>query len=102
MMMTRKIKIAAAQYPLDELKDLAAYEAKITRWVDEAVSAGAGLLVFPEYGAMELSSIGGNASDVQSGGACVRQCYGLRRAGSSAGLRRETQRIGGQLGNGNG
>ena len=48
MMMTRKIKIAAAQYPLDELKDLAAYEAKITRWVEEAVSAGAGLLVFPE------------------------------------------------------
>ena len=50
MMMTRKIKIAAAQYPLDELKDLAAYEAKITRWVEEAVAAGAGLLVFPEYG----------------------------------------------------
>jgi hypothetical protein len=36
MMMTRKIKIAASQYPLDELKDLAAYEAKITRWVEEA------------------------------------------------------------------
>ena len=64
--MTRKIKIAAAQYPLDELKDLAAYEAKITRWVEEAVSAGAGLLVFPEYGSMELASIGGNASDVQA------------------------------------
>ena len=59
--MTRKIKIAAAQYPLDELKDLAAYEAKITRWVEEAVNAGAGLLVFPEYGSMELASIGGKA-----------------------------------------
>ena len=64
--MTRKIKIAAAQYPLDELKDLDAYEAKITRWVEEAVSAGAGLLVFPEYGSMELASIGGKASDVQA------------------------------------
>jgi predicted amidohydrolase len=66
MMMTRKIKIAASQYPLDELKDLAAYEAKITRWVDEAVGAGAGLLVFPEYGAMELAGIGGKAGDVQA------------------------------------
>ena len=64
--MTRKIKIAAAQYPLDELKDLAAYEAKITRWVGEAVGAGARLLVFPEYGSMELASIGAAASDVQA------------------------------------
>ena len=62
--MTRKIKIAAAQYPLDELKSLAAYEAKITRWVEEAVTAGARLLVFPEYGAMELAAIGGHAGDV--------------------------------------
>jgi predicted amidohydrolase len=66
MMMTRKIKIAAAQYPLDELKDLQAYEAKITRWVEEAVNAGAGLLVFPEYGSMELASIGGKAGEVQA------------------------------------
>ena len=64
--MTRKIKIAAAQYPLDELKSLADYEAKITRWVDEAVAAGAGLLVFPEYGSMELAGIGGKAGDVQA------------------------------------
>ena len=63
--MTRKIKIAAAQYPLDELKDLHAYEAKITRWVEEAVAAGAKLLVFPEYGSMELASIDGKAGDVQ-------------------------------------
>jgi hypothetical protein len=61
LMMTRKIKIAAAQYPLDELKDLRAYQAKITRWVEEAVVAGANLLVFPEYGSMELASIGGKA-----------------------------------------
>ena len=64
--MTRKIKIAAAQYPLDELKSISAYEAKITRWVEEAVEQGAGLLVFPEYGSMELASIGGKASDVQA------------------------------------
>jgi predicted amidohydrolase len=64
--MTRKIKIAAAQYPLDELKDIAAYETKITRWVGDAVSAGAKLLVFPEYGAMELASIGGLAANVEA------------------------------------
>ena len=66
LMMTRKIKVAAAQYPLDELKDLIAYETKITRWVAEAVEAGAGLLVFPEYGSMELAGIGSRAGDVQT------------------------------------
>lgn len=64
--MTRKIKIAAAQYPLDELKSFKDYEAKITRWVEEAVGQGAGLLVFPEYGAMELASISGVAGDVKA------------------------------------
>jgi predicted amidohydrolase len=62
--MTRKIRIAAAQYPLDELKSLSGYRAKITRWVEDAVGNGAQLLVFPEYGAMELASISGAAGDV--------------------------------------
>ena len=62
--MTRTIKIAAAQYPLDELSSLATYETKITRWVEEAVAENAQLLVFPEYGAMELAAIGGHAGDV--------------------------------------
>ena len=50
-------RIAAAQYPIGQLADWAAYEAKLTRWVAEAASAGAALLVFPEYGAMELASL---------------------------------------------
>jgi predicted amidohydrolase len=66
MIMTRKIKVAAAQYPLDELKSMADYDVKITRWVEDAVNAGAKLLVFPEYGAMELASIGDVAGDVQA------------------------------------
>jgi len=53
------MKIAAAAYPLDWLEDWPAYEAKLTRWVEEAVAQGADLLVFPEYGAMELASLGG-------------------------------------------
>ncbi len=53
------IKLAAAAYPLDWFEDWAAYEAKISAWVAEAAAAGADILVFPEYGAMELSSLGG-------------------------------------------
>lgn len=53
------MKIAAAAYPLDFHADFAAYEAKLTRWVEDAAAQGADLLVFPEYGAMELASLGG-------------------------------------------
>lgn len=52
------MKIAAAAYPIDWFDDFAAYEAKLTGWV---AGAGADLLVFPEYAAMELASLGGPA-----------------------------------------
>ncbi len=55
------MKIAAAAYPLSFLEDFSAYEAKLTAWVSEAAGRGAGLLVFPEYGAMELAALGGAA-----------------------------------------
>ena len=57
--MSRTVNVAAAQYDLSAHADLASYEEKITRWVDEAVGKGAEILVFPEYGAMELASLGG-------------------------------------------
>lgn len=53
------MKIATAAYPLDVLPNWAAYEDKLTRWVDDAASNGADLLVFPEYGAMELATLAG-------------------------------------------
>ncbi|HIC66225.1 MAG: carbon-nitrogen hydrolase family protein [Paracoccus sp. (in: a-proteobacteria)] len=53
------MKIAAAAYPIDWLDDFDAYETKLTRWVADA--EGADLLVFPEYGAMELASLGGRS-----------------------------------------
>lgn len=53
------MKIAAAAYPLDFLADWAGYAAKLTAWVQDAAGQGADLLVFPEYGAMELASLGG-------------------------------------------
>ncbi|RQP06642.1 MAG: amidohydrolase [Paracoccus sp. BP8] len=55
--MTRTVKIAAAAYPFDWMEDFDAYRAKIAAWVEDA--ADCDLLVFPEYGAMELASLGG-------------------------------------------
>jgi len=54
--MNPPFRIAAAQYPLDELRDWNQYEAKIARWVGEAVAHGAQLLLFPEYFSMELAA----------------------------------------------
>lgn len=53
------VRIAAAAYPLDWFEDWSQYEAKLTRWVAQAAGQGAQLLVFPEYGAMELASLSG-------------------------------------------
>lgn len=53
------MKIATAAYPLDWFNDWTDYEAKLTAWVAEAAQDGADLLVFPEYGAMELASLDG-------------------------------------------
>ncbi len=59
--------IAAAQYPIDRFRAFADYEIKITRWVIDAASRGARLIMFPEYGSMELASLGGPdiASDLK-------------------------------------
>jgi len=61
------MKIATATYPVDWHDNWASYEAKVTRWVAEAAENGADLLVFPEYGAMELASLAGSnvAGDVK-------------------------------------
>ena len=53
------MKIATASYPLDILPNWAAYEDKLSHWVREAAQNGADLLVFPEYGAMELATLAG-------------------------------------------
>ena len=57
--MTHLVRIAAAAYPFEWFDDFDAYRAKITAWVADA--ADCDLLVFPEYGAMELASLGGPA-----------------------------------------
>ncbi|MES0826511.1 carbon-nitrogen hydrolase family protein [Ruegeria sp. SCP11] len=53
------MKIATAAYDLDWLDSWTQYEDKLDRWVSEATGQGAELLVFPEYGAMELSTLDG-------------------------------------------
>lgn len=51
------MKVATAAYPLDLFTGWQAYEDKMRAWVAEAAAAGATLLVFPEFGAMELASL---------------------------------------------
>lgn len=53
------MKIATAAYNLDWIDSWAQYEDKLEEWVSAAVSQGAEFLVFPEYGAMELSTLDG-------------------------------------------
>jgi len=60
------VKIASAAYPLDWMQDFVGYEAKISAWVEAASDCD--LLLFPEYGSMELASLGGGtvAQDLEA------------------------------------
>lgn len=51
------VKVAAAQYDISFLKTWENYRKKIERWVSEAADQNAKILVFPEYGSMELASL---------------------------------------------
>lgn len=53
------MKLAAAAYPLTWFDHFDDYAAHLGAWVAGAADQGAELLVFPEYGSMELSSLGG-------------------------------------------
>lgn len=48
--------VAAAQYPISLHADFAAWREHTSAWVATGVATGARLLVFPEYGSMELLS----------------------------------------------
>jgi predicted amidohydrolase len=56
-----RLRVAAAQYPLDALADIEAWRQKTGRWVAEGAGTGANLLVFPEYGGMEFAATLGPA-----------------------------------------
>ncbi|MFZ2449406.1 MAG: carbon-nitrogen hydrolase family protein [Methylovulum miyakonense] len=53
------VKIATAQYDISFLANWQEYVDKATRWVREAASQGAKILLFPEYHSMELASLFG-------------------------------------------
>ena len=53
------MKVATAAYPIDWHESWQAYAHKLERWVSEAQTGGAELLVFPEYGLMEVASLAG-------------------------------------------
>lgn len=55
------MKVAAAAYDLTWFDHFDDYAEKQRVWVAGAAGQGAKLLVFPEYGAMELASLGGHA-----------------------------------------
>ena len=53
------MKIATAAYPLEPVQGWQAYADKLRDWVADAAAQGADLLLFPEYGAMELAMVDG-------------------------------------------
>ena len=61
------LRIAVAQYDISFFKHWDEYQQKLDQWVSAAVDNQAQLLVFPEYGSMELASLFGEAvcSDLQ-------------------------------------
>jgi predicted amidohydrolase len=62
------LKVASAQYPLDEVQSHLEWCDKIESWVQEGAETGAQLLVFPEYAALEQAAIMGRevAGDLQA------------------------------------
>lgn len=53
------VNIATAQYDISFLENWKSYEQKIERWVVDAISQDAKILLFPEYFSMELASLFG-------------------------------------------
>lgn len=51
------VQIALSQYPLSPLSDFQEWVEKQRQWVATAVSKGSQVLVFPEYGSLELASL---------------------------------------------
>lgn len=51
------IKIASAQYHLQKHESLLGYMQSVRHWVEEAAKENAELLLFPEYGSIELVSL---------------------------------------------
>ncbi len=75
-----QFRVAAAQYPLDEVASFSAWQTKIRHWVHEGAETGADLLLFPEYAALELAATFGSsvASDLEQSLRKVAELAGAR------------------------
>ena len=51
------VRVAAAQYPIERPASWSALCDKLERWVAQAAAGGADIVVFPEYGAMEIAGV---------------------------------------------
>lgn len=80
--MSSSLSIAAAAYPLDPVASLAAWRDKAARWVAEGAATGARLLVFPEYGLIEIAHAAGAtvAADLAATLAAVAERYDAAEA----------------------
>lgn len=50
------VKLGLAQYPISQHTSFESWKTYIEKWIQDAVSWGCDLLVFPEYGSVELTS----------------------------------------------
>ena len=57
MTSSSSVRVAAAQYVVEHVSSADALYAKLDRWVAEATSNGARLVVFPEFSGMEFASL---------------------------------------------
>lgn len=55
--MAKPIKIATAQYPITFFKSIESWKKHVQKWIAAAQAEGAKFLLFPEYGAIELTSL---------------------------------------------
>ncbi len=52
-----KIKIATCQYPIEKINSLDHWITKTEKWITDAHQANCEVILFPEYGCMELTSL---------------------------------------------
>ncbi|MCE7068057.1 carbon-nitrogen hydrolase family protein [Dyadobacter sp. CY326] len=55
--MAHSVIVASAQYPITKHADFAGWQRHVEEWIQDAADQHAQLLLFPEYGSMELVSI---------------------------------------------
>ncbi len=89
------IRVAAAQFPFGQPATFEAWAKNLAAWVEQGAATGAQLLVFPEYGAIELAATCGPkiATDLQATLAAVADLVPAMEAATSELARRHNLHI---------